>query len=128
MATWCESLTDQRRFYFPRDIESLKAMRLVNIITALLDETACEASVLAAEIFDDIRASIPRIGQGGIKSSLRRNSMNLSGDSCTVDRRLGYYPETSRLDQEIGRLQKAIISSSNQIKRNLQLYTLGEVD
>ena len=25
-------------------------------------------------------------------------------------------------------MQKAIISSSNQIKRNLQLYTLGEVD
>ena len=34
-------------------------MRLVNIIAALLDETACEAPVLAAEICDDIRASIP---------------------------------------------------------------------
>ena len=34
-------------------------MRLVNIIAALLDETECEAPALAAEICDDIKASIP---------------------------------------------------------------------
>ena len=34
-------------------------MRLVNILAALLDETEYEAPALAAEICDDIRASIP---------------------------------------------------------------------
>jgi len=36
--------------------------------------------------------------------------------------------ETSRLDREITRLRKVISNNSNQIERNLQLYTFGEVD
>jgi hypothetical protein len=59
MATWCESLTDQKRFYLPRDIGSRRAMRLVNIIAALLDENECDAPALAEAICNEIKASMP---------------------------------------------------------------------
>ena len=53
MATWCESLTDLNRFYLPRDMGPRRAMRLVNIIAALLDEKDCTAPELADDARDE---------------------------------------------------------------------------
>ena len=36
--------------------------------------------------------------------------------------------DSSRIDQEIARLRKAIANNEKNIERNLQLYTMGEVD
>jgi hypothetical protein len=58
-ATWADSLTQLKVFYFPRDIQKRRAMYLVNIIAALLDETALDAAERAEQISQEIKAAMP---------------------------------------------------------------------
>ena len=58
-ATWADSLTHLKIFYYPRDIQKRRAMYLVNIIAALLDETALDAAERAEQISQEIKAALP---------------------------------------------------------------------
>jgi len=60
--TWADSLTLLEIFYYPRDIQKRRAMYLVNIIAALLDETARDAAERAEQIYQEIKAAMP-VGQ-----------------------------------------------------------------
>ena len=58
-ATRADSLTHLKVFYYPKDIQNRRAMYLVNIIAALLDETALDAAERAEQISQEIEAAMP---------------------------------------------------------------------
>ena len=58
-ATRADSLTHLKVFYYPKDIQKRRAMYLVNIIAALLDETALDAAERAEQISQEIEAAMP---------------------------------------------------------------------
>ena len=59
LTTWADSLTHLKVFYYPKDIQKRRAMYLVNIIAALLDETALDAAERAEQISQEIKAAMP---------------------------------------------------------------------
>ena len=61
-ATWADSLTHLKVFYYPRDIQKRRAMYLVYIIAALLNETDLDVAERAEQIYQEIKAAMP-VGQ-----------------------------------------------------------------
>ena len=57
-ATWADSLTQLKVFYYPMDIQKRRAMYLVNIIAVLLDETALDAAERTEQISQGIKAAM----------------------------------------------------------------------